>query len=290
MSQHCRDVTRHDEDERIITYRVTYHYRGQTFVTRTDYYPGSTIRVNVVTTPDEWRGPRGGRNETMRILIIEDEASLREQLTSRFHDEGYAVDAAADGEEGLYMAQEFPADVAVIDLGLPKLSGIDVIKRLRAAGKSFPILILTARGRWQEKVEGLEAGGDDYLVKPFHMEELLARVKVLLRRAAGWSQPVLRYGPLALDTVSQQVHVRGTAVELTAYEYHLLEYLMLHAGEVVSKTELTEHLYDQDFERDSNVLEVLVGRLRRKLDADGALQPIETLRGRGYRFTLERTV
>lgn len=226
----------------------------------------------------------------MRILIIEDEAPLREQLMSRFRDEGYAVDAAADGEEGLYMAQEFPADVAVVDLGLPKLSGIDVIKRLRAAGKSFPILILTARGRWQEKVEGLEAGGDDYLVKPFHMEELLARVKVLLRRAAGWSQPVLRYGPLALDTVSQQVQVCGTAVELTAYEYHLLEYLMLHAGEVVSKTELTEHLYDQDFERDSNVLEVLVGRLRRKLDADGALQPIETLRGRGYRFTLERTV
>ncbi|MDX1252495.1 MAG: response regulator transcription factor [Gammaproteobacteria bacterium] len=225
----------------------------------------------------------------MRILIIEDEASLREQLTSRFHDEGYAVDAAADGEEGLYMAQEFPADVAVVDLGLPKLSGIDVIKRLRAAGKSFPILILTARGRWQEKVEGLEAGGDDYLVKPFHMEELLARVKVLLRRAAGWSQPVLRHGPVELDTVSQQVNVHGTAVELTAYEYHLLEYLMLHAGEVVSKTELTEHLYDQDFERDSNVLEVLVGRLRRKLDADGALQPIETLRGRGYRFTLERT-
>lgn len=225
----------------------------------------------------------------MRVLIIEDETSLREQLASRFHDEGYAVDAAADGEEGLYMAQEFPADVAVVDLGLPKLSGIEVIQRLRAAGKSFPILILTARGRWQEKVEGLEAGGDDYLVKPFHMEELLARVKVLLRRAAGWSQPVLRYGPVELDTVSQQVNVHGTAVELTAYEYHLLEYMMLHAGEVVSKTELTEHLYDQDFERDSNVLEVLVGRLRRKLDADGALQPIETLRGRGYRFTLERT-
>lgn len=225
----------------------------------------------------------------MRILIIEDEASLRDQLVSQFRAEGYAVDAAADGEEGLYMAQEFPVDVAVVDLGLPKLTGIDVIKRLRAAGKRFPILILTARGRWQEKVEGLEAGGDDYLVKPFHMEELLARVKVLLRRAAGWSQPVLRHGPVALDTVSKQVNVHAAAVDLTAYEYHLLEYLMLHAGEVVSKTELTEHLYDQDFERDSNVLEVLVGRLRRKLDPDGVLQPIETLRGRGYRFTLERT-
>lgn len=224
----------------------------------------------------------------MRILVIEDEASLREQLLTRFREDGYAVDAAADGEEGLYLGSEFPFDVAVVDLGLPKLSGIEVIQRLRAAGKTFPILILTARGRWQEKVEGLEAGGDDYLVKPFHMEELLARIKVLLRRAAGWSQPVLRCGPVALDTVSQQVSVHGQAVDLTAYEYNLLEYLMLHNGEVVSKAELTEHLYDQDFDRDSNVLEVLVGRLRRKLDPEGVLQPIETLRGRGYRFTLAR--
>ncbi len=224
----------------------------------------------------------------MRILVIEDEASLREQLLSRFREEGYAVDAAADGEEGLYLGSEFPFDVAVVDLGLPKLSGIEVIQRLRAAGKTFPILILTARGRWQEKVEGLEAGGDDYLVKPFHMEELLARIKVLLRRAAGWSQPVLRCGPVALDTVSQQVSVNDQAVDLTAYEYNLLEYLMLHNGEVVSKAELTEHLYDQDFDRESNVLEVLVGRLRRKLDPEGVLQPIETLRGRGYRFTLAR--
>lgn len=224
----------------------------------------------------------------MRILVIEDEASLREQLLTRFREDGYAVDAAADGEEGLYLGSEFPFDVAVVDLGLPKLSGIEVIQRLRAAGKTFPILILTARGRWQEKVEGLEAGGDDYLVKPFHMEELLARIKVLLRRAAGWSQPVLRCGPVALDTVSQQVSAHGQVVDLTAYEYNLLEYLMLHNGEVVSKAELTEHLYDQDFDRDSNVLEVLVGRLRRKLDPEGVLQPIETLRGRGYRFTLAR--
>ncbi|MBI2779622.1 MAG: response regulator transcription factor [Gammaproteobacteria bacterium] len=224
----------------------------------------------------------------MRILVIEDEASLREQLLTRFREDGYAVDAASDGEEGLYLGSEFPFDVAVVDLGLPKLSGIEVIQRLRAAGKTFPILILTARGRWQEKVEGLEAGGDDYLVKPFHMEELLARIKVLLRRAAGWSQPVLRCGPVALDTVSQQVSAYGQAVDLTAYEYNLLEYLMLHNGEVVSKAELTEHLYDQDFDRDSNVLEVLVGRLRRKLDPEGVLQPIETLRGRGYRFTLAR--
>lgn len=225
----------------------------------------------------------------MRILIVEDEASLREQLVSRFSEENYAVDVAADGEEGLYLGSEFPFDVAVVDLGLPKLSGIELIQRLRAAGKTFPILILTARGRWQEKVEGLEAGGDDYLVKPFHMEELLARLKVLLRRAAGWSQPVLRCGAITLDTVAQQVNVNSVPVDLTAYEYNLLEYLILHDGEVISKAELTEHLYDQDFDRDSNVLEVLVGRLRRKLDPNNDLQPIETLRGRGYRFTLERS-
>ncbi len=225
----------------------------------------------------------------MRVLIVEDEAPLREQLASRFSAESYAVDVAADGEEGLYLGSEFPFDVAVIDLGLPKLSGIELIQRLRAAGKTFPILILTARGRWQEKVEGLEAGGDDYLVKPFHMEELLARLKVLLRRAAGWSQPILRCAPIALDTVTQQVSVNGVPVDLTAYEYNLLEYLMLHNGEIISKAELTEHLYDQDFDRDSNVLEVLVGRLRRKLDPGNDVQPIETLRGRGYRFTLERS-
>ena len=225
----------------------------------------------------------------MRVLIVEDEAPLREQLVSRLNEESYAVDVATDGEEGLYLGSEFPFDVAVIDLGLPKLSGIELIQRLRAAGKTFPILILTARGRWQEKVEGLEAGGDDYLVKPFHMEELLARLKVLLRRAAGWSQPVLRCPPVALDTVTQQVSVNGVPVDLTAYEYNLLEYLMLHNGEVISKAELTEHLYDQDFDRDSNVLEVLVGRLRRKLDPGNDVQPIETLRGRGYRFTLERS-
>ena len=225
----------------------------------------------------------------MRVLIVEDEAPLREQLVSRFSAESYAVDVATDGEEGLYLGSEFPFDVAVIDLGLPKLSGIELIQRLRAAGKTFPILILTARGRWQEKVEGLEAGGDDYLVKPFHMEELLARLKVLLRRAAGWSQPILRCAPVALDTVTQQVSVNGVPVDLTAYEYNLLEYLMLHNGEVISKAELTEHLYDQDFDRDSNVLEVLVGRLRRKLDPGNDVQPIETLRGRGYRFTLERS-
>ncbi len=225
----------------------------------------------------------------MRILIIEDEVALREQLVDRLRAEGYAVDASGDGNEGLYLGSEYPIDVAVVDLGLPGLSGVDVIRRWRAAERSFPILILTARGRWQDKVEGLEAGADDYLVKPFHVEELMARLRALIRRASGWSQPVLRCGPVALDTGCQAVSVNGADVELTAYEYKLLEYLMLQAGQVISKTDLTEHLYDEDLDRDSNVLEVLIGRLRRKLDPDRSLNPIETLRGRGYRFRLERS-
>ncbi|HHM04283.1 MAG TPA: response regulator transcription factor [Gammaproteobacteria bacterium] len=224
----------------------------------------------------------------MRVLVVEDEHALLEQLRERLQEEGYAADVASDGEEGLYLATEYPFDAAIIDLGLPRLSGIDLIRRTRATGKDFPILILTARGRWQEKVEGLEAGADDYLVKPFHMEELLARLRALMRRAAGWAQAVLHCGPVVLDTGTQAVAVNGASIELTAYEYRVLEYLMLHAGEVVSKTDLTEHIYEQDFERDSNVIEVFVGRLRRKLDPDNILHPIETLRGRGYRFTLRR--
>lgn len=224
----------------------------------------------------------------MRILIIEDEQSLLEQLHARLKQEGYAVDGAADGEEGLYLAKEFPFDAAIVDLGLPKLSGIDVIRKIRAGGKSLPILILTARGRWQEKVEGLEAGADDYLVKPFQMEELLARLRALVRRAAGWTQSHISCGPITLNTTTQAVTVDGQAVELTAYEYKVLEYLMLHTGQVVSKSDLTDHLYEQDFDRDSNVIEVFVGRLRRKLDPDNLYNPIETLRGRGYRLTLER--
>lgn len=224
----------------------------------------------------------------MRLLIVEDEAELRQQLQQRFQDEGYAVDVAADGEEGLYIACEYPVNVAIVDIGLPKLSGIELLQRLRAAGKGFPVLILTARGRWQDKVDGLDAGADDYLVKPFHIEELVARVKALLRRAAGLARPQVEYGPIVLNTSTQQVFVEGKALELTAYEYKVLEYLMLNAGKVLSKADLTEHIYDQDFDRDSNVIEVFVGRLRRKLDPDNVLQPIETLRGRGYRFTLTR--
>jgi len=225
----------------------------------------------------------------VRVLIIEDENSLREQMADQLRAKGYAVDATGEGVEGLYLGNEYPVDVAILDLGLPDLSGLEVLRQWRKEGRTFPVLILTARGRWQEKVAGLESGADDYLVKPFHMEEVLARLRALVRRAAGWADSLLRAGAIELDTGAQSVKVSGHPVELTAYEYKLLEYLMLHAGIVISKTELTEHLYDEDADRDSNVLEVLLARLRRKLDPDRDLNPIETLRGRGYRFRLERT-
>ena len=224
----------------------------------------------------------------MRVLVVEDEAALRETLRTRLADAGFTVDLAADGNEGLFAGSEYPLDVAIIDLGLPGLAGLEVIRRLRAARKTYPILILTARDNWQDKVEGLQAGADDYVAKPFHFEEVLARVQALLRRSGGWASPLLRCGPVELDTRAQTVHVSGAAVELTTFEYRILEHLMLRAGDVISKTELTERLYDQDFERDSNVIEVLVGRLRRKLDPQEQLRPIETLRGRGYRFALPR--
>jgi two-component system response regulator PhoP len=224
----------------------------------------------------------------MRVLIVEDEPAIRDALQTQLTEAGHVTDLAADGEEGLFAGSEYPIDVAIIDLGLPKIPGLDLIRRLRKLGKTFPILILTARDRWQDKVEGLDAGADDYVAKPFHVEEVLARLQALLRRSGGWATATLSCGPIDLDTRAQTVSVSGRPVELTTFEYRILEHLMLKAGEVISKTDLTEHLYEQDFERDSNVIEVFMGRLRRKLDPDDTLKPIETLRGRGYRLVLPR--
>jgi two-component system response regulator PhoP len=219
----------------------------------------------------------------VRLLVLEDEPALRDTLAQQFRGAGFTIDEAADGVEGEFAGLEYPIDVAVVDLGLPRRSGLDAIRAWRKAGKSFPVLILTARDSWQEKVAGLDAGADDYVTKPFRFEEVLARVQALLRRSGGWSQPIIRCGAIELDTRAQEVRVAGEPVELTAFEYRLLEYLMLRAGQVVSKAELTEKLYEQDFERDSNTIEVFIGRLRRKLDPDNRHLPIETLRGRGYR-------
>ena len=225
----------------------------------------------------------------MRLLVIEDDDTLRESLAAQLAEAGYAVEQAADGREGLYFAMEYPVDLAIIDLGLPEISGLDIIREARDKGKTYPILILTARDRWQDKVDGLSAGADDYVVKPFHFEEVGARVHALLRRSGGWASSVMTAGPVVLDMARQEVRVDNSPIELTSFEYKIIEYLMLRAGQVISKTELTERLYDQDFERDSNVIEVFIGRLRKKLDPENALKPIETLRGRGYRFALERS-
>lgn len=224
----------------------------------------------------------------MRVLVVEDEAALREALKADLTAAGHTVDTAVDGEEGLFAGTEYPIDVAIIDLGLPKIPGFELIRQLRARGKSFGILVLTARDSWQDKVEGLSAGADDYVAKPFHFAEVQARLSALLRRSAGWSSPRLVCGPIELDSQAQTVSVQGLVVDLTSFEYRILEHLMLRAGEVLSKSELTERLYAQDFDRDSNVVEVLVGRLRRKLDPDELIKPIETLRGRGYRLSLPR--
>lgn len=224
----------------------------------------------------------------MRLLVIEDDTTLRDTLCRQLRDLGFGMEQAADGTEGLYFALEYPVDLAIVDLGLPGMSGIDLIREVRAKGKTYPILILTARDRWQDKVDGLGAGADDYVVKPFHFEELSARVNALLRRSGGWASSVLSAGPVQLDTARQELKVNGSAIELTSFEYRIIEHLMIRAGEVISKTELTDRLYDQDYERDSNVIEVFIGRLRKKMDPDNSLHPIETLRGRGYRFALER--
>jgi len=220
----------------------------------------------------------------MRILIVEDELLLSQQIQAFFSEKGFVVDAADNGSDGLYLAKEYPVDLAIVDIGLPDFSGIELITRLRRDEINIPVLLLTARSRWQDKVEGLEAGADDYLAKPFHYEELLARVNALLRRSQGKAHPVLSFANIKLDSLSQDVTVDDKKIELTAYEYKVLEYLLFRKGEVVSKSVLTEHIYDEDFDRDSNVIEVFVGRLRKKIDPQGQVKPIETLRGRGYRI------
>lgn len=220
----------------------------------------------------------------MRILLVEDASLLRQQLKMGLEQNGFVVDDAAEGKTGLYLALENDYDAAIIDLGLPEIDGITIIRKLRDAGQRYPVLILTARGDWQDKVAGLDAGADDYVVKPYRIEEIQARLNALMRRAAGFASPVIQAGPVSLDTAAKRVSVGPREVELTAFEYKTLEYLMLHPDQVISKTELTEHLYAQDYDRDSNVLEVFIRRLRQKLDPDQTLQPIETVRGQGYRI------
>jgi two-component system response regulator PhoP len=220
----------------------------------------------------------------MRVLLVEDDPRLQETLSTKLRESGYVVDVSSDGIEGLYLGEEFPVDLAIIDLGLPELPGLDVIRKLRSKGRDFPILVLTARSEWQDKVAGLEAGADDYVTKPFHVEELMARINALIRRAGGHAQPQIDLGPISIDLTGQRVFRDGVEIELTTYEYKVLNYLVMHPGEVVTKTDLSEHIYEEDADRDSNVIEVFIGRLRRKLDPDGTLNPIETLRGRGYRL------
>ena len=224
----------------------------------------------------------------MRALIVEDEPTLREQLVTAFREQGFAIDEADDGEEGLYLGLNMPIDLAVIDIGLPKRDGLSLINELRKAEKTYPVIVLTARDRWEDKVDGLEAGADDYLTKPFHIEELMARTRALLRRTGGWTESVLKFDRLVIDTRGQQVTVDGEHISLTAYEYRVLAYLAVNDGSVISKATLLDHLYDEDTDRDPNVLEVFVRRLRQKLDPTKTMNPIETMRGRGYRLSLPR--
>jgi two-component system OmpR family response regulator len=216
----------------------------------------------------------------MRILVVEDDAQVARQIETTLRKAGYAVDLAKDGEEGHFLGETEPYDAVVLDLGLPVLDGLTVLRQWREAGRKMPVLILTARDTWREKVSGLRAGADDYLAKPFELEEMLARIEALIRRAAGHASPVLECGDLELDTATSRVTLAGDPVELTALEFRTLSYLMHHQGKVVSKTELTEHIYSQDFDRDSNVIEVLINRLRKKLGPD----LIRTHRGQGYQL------
>lgn len=220
----------------------------------------------------------------MRLLLVEDDLELQTNLKNQLILEKYSVDVASDGETGLFQGMEHPYDAAIIDIGLPVMDGISVIKALREKQFTFPIIVLTARDSWQDKVAGLDAGADDYLTKPFHPEELTARLNALIRRSAGQASPIIENGPITLNTKSMSVEVNKVEISLSSYEYKLLEYLMLHINEVKSKSVLTEHIYDQDFDLDSNVIEVFVRRLRKKLDPEGEFGFIETLRGQGYKM------
>jgi two-component system, OmpR family, response regulator len=214
----------------------------------------------------------------VRLLVVEDDRTLNQQIVTALEQAGYAVDAAMDGEEGQFLGETEPYDAIILDLGLPKVDGVSVLTAWRREGRKTPVIILTARDRWSDKVQGFDAGADDYVTKPFHMEELLARVRALLRRSAGHATSEISCGPVKLDTRSGRVTVDGNPVKLTSHEYRLLSYLMHHMGRIVSRGELTEHLYDQDFDRDSNTIEVFIGRLRKKLGVD----IIQTVRGLGY--------
>jgi two-component system OmpR family response regulator len=216
----------------------------------------------------------------MRILVVEDDANLNRQIKDALTEAGYAVDVAFDGEEGHFLGDTEPYDAIVLDIGLPQMDGLSVLEEWRRAGKSTPVLLLTARDRWSDKVQGIDAGADDYVAKPFHMEEVLARIRALVRRAAGHASNEIVCGPVRLDARAGKVTVDGQSVKLTSHELRLLSYLMHHKGKVISRTELTEHLYDQDFDRDSNTIEVFVGRLRKKLPEDC----IQTVRGLGYQI------
>jgi two-component system OmpR family response regulator len=219
-------------------------------------------------------------SKAMRILVVEDDPDLNRQLTEALKTAGYVVDSAKDGEDGHFLGDTEPYDAVVLDIGLPRMDGISVLEAWRRAGRKMPVLILTARDRWSDKVQGIDAGADDYVAKPFHIEEVLARIRALVRRAAGHATNEIECGPVRIDTKSGRVTVDGNPVKLTAHEYKVLEYLMHHRDRVVSRTELIEHLYDQDFDRDSNTIEVFVGRLRKKVSGD----LIETVRGLGYRI------
>ncbi len=216
----------------------------------------------------------------MRILVVEDDENLNRQLVTALTDAGYVVDSATDGEEGHFLGDTEPYDAVVLDIGLPLMDGISVLEAWRREGRAMPVLLLTARDRWSDKVQGIDAGADDYVAKPFHMEEVLARLRALVRRAAGHASNEITAGPVRLDVKAGRVTVDGQAIKLTSHEFRLLCYLMMHKGKVVSRTELTEHLYDQDFDRDSNTIEVFVGRLRKKLPDD----LIQTIRGLGYQI------